>query len=161
MPRKGPSETPAAPTTRCLVSGDDSPSHQPAVTKTDKQLKIGRFVPGEIRVVAEENKALQSVGLEEHFARYPFSFDRERVDKSVDGSDDGPVNHIVVSSLFSVVSDGFGKQSELGDGVLAPIRGKRRLEISVMGRRDSEKDRLARQNELSLKAVWRSRGDLA
>jgi hypothetical protein len=48
------------------------------VTETDSaNLKTGRFVPVEIRVVAEENEALQSVGLEEHFARYPFSFDCE------------------------------------------------------------------------------------
>lgn len=90
---------------------------------------IWHFV--EIRVVAEENEALQSVGLKQHFSRYPYSFDRKLVDKSVDGSDDGPVNHIVASRLLDVVPDGFGKQPELGDGVLAPIRGERRLEISV------------------------------
>ena len=94
-------------------------------------LKTGRFVPIEIRIVAEENEALQSVGLEEHFARHPFSFDRELVHKSVDGSDDSAVNHIVASRPFDIVSDGFGEQPELGDGVLAAIRGERRLEISV------------------------------
>jgi hypothetical protein len=35
------------------------------------------------------------------------------------------------SRLLDVVSDGFGKQAELGDGVRAPIRGERRAEISV------------------------------
>jgi hypothetical protein len=99
--------------------------------KSTGNLKTGRFIPVEIWVVAEENEALQSVGLEEHFARYPFSFDCELVDKSVDGADDGAVNHIVASRLLDIVSDGFGKQPELGNGVLAPIRGERRLEISV------------------------------
>jgi hypothetical protein len=94
-------------------------------------LKTWRFVTVEIRVVAEEDEALESVGLEEHFARRPFSFDGELVDKSVDGSYDGPMNHIVASRLLDVISDGFGKQAELADGVLAPIRGERRLEISV------------------------------
>jgi hypothetical protein len=60
-------------------------------------------------VVSGENQALQSVGLEERLARYPFSFDRELVDKSVYGPDDGPVNRIVASRLLGVVSDGFGK----------------------------------------------------
>jgi hypothetical protein len=58
--------------------------------KPTGNFKTGGVVPVEIRVVAEENKALQSVGLEEHFARYPFSFARE-LGKSVDGLDDGPV----------------------------------------------------------------------
>lgn len=99
--------------------------------KPTGNLKTGRFVTVEIRVVAEENEALQSVGLDEHFARYPFSFYCELVDKSVDGSGDGSANHIVASRLLDVVSDGFGKQPELGDGVLAPIRSECRLEISA------------------------------
>ena len=82
-------------------------------------------------VVSEENQALQSVGLGEHFARYPFSFDPEFVDKSVYGPDDGPVNHLVASRFPGVVSDSFGKQPELGNGIHAPIRGERRLEISA------------------------------
>jgi hypothetical protein len=60
----------------------------------------------------------------------PLSFNRELVDKSIDDSDDGPVNHIA-SRVLDVVSGGFGKQLELEDGVLAPIRSERRPEISV------------------------------
>ncbi len=33
-------------------------------------LNPGGFLPVEIRVIAEEDEALQSIGLEEHFARY-------------------------------------------------------------------------------------------
>jgi hypothetical protein len=48
--------------------------------KPTGNLKTWRLVPVEVPVVAEENEALQSVDLDEHFTRYPFSFDCELVD---------------------------------------------------------------------------------
>jgi len=71
--------------------------------------KTRRFVPIEVRIVAEKKEAFQSFGLVEHFAGYPLSFDPEIIDEPVDGPDNVAVHHLVASGLLDIPSDGFGK----------------------------------------------------
>jgi hypothetical protein len=72
-------------------------------------LNVRRFVPVEVRIVAEKEEAFQSFGLEQHFAGYPLSFDPEKIDEPVNGPDNVAVHHLVASRLVDIASDGFGK----------------------------------------------------
>jgi len=71
--------------------------------------KTRRFVPIEVRIVAEKKEAFQSFGLDEHFAGYPLLFDPEIIDEPVDGPDNVAAHHLVASGLLDIPSDGFGK----------------------------------------------------
>jgi hypothetical protein len=71
--------------------------------------KTRRFVPVEVRIVAEKKEAFQSFRLEEHFARDPLSFDPQIIDEPMNGPDNGAVHHLVASRLLDITSDSFGK----------------------------------------------------
>jgi len=77
--------------------GDNNPS-QPAIRDDKREdglwantgqasSKIRRFVPIEVRFVAEKKEAFQSFDPDEHFAGYPLSLDPEIIDEPVDGPD--------------------------------------------------------------------------
>ena len=72
-------------------------------------LNIRRFVPVEVRIVAEKEEAFQSFGLEQHFAGYPLPFDPEKIDEPENGPGNVAVHHPGASRLLDIPSDGLGK----------------------------------------------------